>query len=1057
MAFCHCHLHGEFSLLDGCGTAASYAERAVEIGQSAVALTDHENLAGALYHAQECEARGVKAILGMEGYFEPTWGWAKDNKRRGHHILLLAKNMTGFRNLMRLSSIAFQPDRFYYNPIMDWDLLARNSEGLIATTGCVNSYFGRLIVQPYEDFAVPGDVEEVLDQHLNIFGDDFFMEIQPHDFEGQNVYNEAMVSLGRERGIPILATCDAHYPDESWKMAQGTVVALRRGKGTKSVKEEDKDKDPIDFAYPTQWMMTEDEVRLHFAALGVAETIVDEAVASSELIAERCEFFSFDKSAKVPKAAETPEAAEQILREWCEEGLERIGKWGNVEYQERMDYELDMFVRKGVCDYFVIIGDLVRWAKGQGIRIGPCRGSAGASLVLYLSRVTAIDPIGYDLLFERFMNDAREEMPDVDIDFQHNRRDEVRQYLIDKYGSDKVADVAAFQSFGMKSVVNDVCRAFGTDYMVSKHISEQLEDEALGTTLEMIVDAKGHELLAKWRDENPDQWHTALQLEGQIKNMSKHAAAVVVTDSPVRELMPTMRVPGVKVMREDSEETKGQEPVTQWSARANAELLATYGFLKIDLLSTEGLTVQAEAIKLIKERHGVDIDFEDPLTHPEVEFPIGEQEVCEKFSRGSNLGIFQFGGPAARGAAAEIRPTTIDHIIAANAMSRPGPLANLKPYARRKNGLEEWSVPEQAESVLGKTYGILAYQEQVMQLFMVLAGVDPSTADAARRVVGKGVARDKEGRAKLDEMRTQWTRGCLNSGVSKDYAESLFKDLLEMSTYSFNRAHAAGYALQAYQDKWLATHYPLEWYAALLMVDLAKAPLIIREARSLGYDILPPDINESGEGFTLVGDNIRFGIVGIHNVGQVASEAIMQLRPFITLNHFDHKVAEKKLKRALNSKVRQSLVDCGAFDALGERDELSDEEKGELERHLLGFSLSSPSEIARYKNFLETSVELTNLDLAGDEDLVNIVGEITDVKEKKTKNGAPFAFLNVWYEGDDIQVVCWSERLSEYQDLLEVGRAVLISGEWQASRRSVVLKYAMSVSDCARELLRGRE
>ncbi len=1137
MSFCHCHLHGEFSLLDGCGKAEDYAARAQEIGQEAVALTDHGNLCGALYHAEACHAAGLKPIVGMEAYFEPILGEARaaQDRQLYHHLLLIAKNEAGFKNLMRLSSAAFQPDRFYYNPIIDWDLLARNCEGLIATSTCISGYIPQLILGNR-----PGDVDEAVEQFKATFGDgNFYMEIQPHDFPEQHTINKEIVALAKKHGLPLVATIDTHYPDQDWMTTQDTVILLATGsdlkkremevkiaaeKGIEEMKEGDRipcrkcdgeaeivsmalpksphrararclggceergkdlewwvpkyvpggGKTPMR-AYPTTWMMSEEEVRAHFAKMKTKKDVVDEAIANTMEIAEACKDFNYDKSPKVPKATQTPEEARELLERWCEEGLERIGKSDDEEYRERMKMELDMFQDKGVLDYFVIIADIVRWAKSdkplpsekeknlfakkRPIRVGAGRGSAGASLVLYLTRVTAMDPIGYDLLFARFMSPARAEMPDVDIDFQHDRRDEVAQYIIDKYGRKNVAHVAAFQSFGMKSVIQAVGRAHNIDFVETKKASDTLDDEAIGTMLEDVVDQPGHEALAAWKKNNKAEWEIALKLENQIRGMSKHAAAVVVTDRPVDQLMPTMRVTGIKVIRGEDGETKDNAMVTQWSARANAELIATYGFLKIDLLVTVGLTVQQAAIDLINERHGIVVDFEDPTTHPEVALPVGEQEVCERFAHGSNLGVFQFGSAGIRRALADVKPTTLDDLIAVNAMFRPGPMQNIGTYARRKNGLEEWSIPEKAVPVFGKTYGVLTYQEQVMQAFIVLAGVDATQADIARKVVGKGVARDIDGKKKLEKLHKEWTAGCKANGMDMGYAEELFEFMLQMATYSFNRAHAAGYALQAYQDQWLRTHYPIEFYSSLMTHDPPKKDDTIREARATGIEILPPDINDSDKGFTLHGDSILFGLCGVKNVGDVAANVILGLRdpmPFGSFDDFDKRIVEAKVKAKVNSKVRDSLVGAGAMDRWDAREEWTDEEKAEMEKELLGFSPSRPSDLVIYKDMLEEHCDLHDLNEALDEDRVNVAGEITAIK-RKSKRGRggstnSFAFITLWYEGDEVETFWWSDQLEQHDDILEEGQAILVHGIWQEEKRSIKVLDAMTVRDFAERL-----
>jgi DNA polymerase-3 subunit alpha len=1036
VSFCHCHLHAEFSLLDGCGKSSDYAERAVEIGQEAVAITDHGNLAGALYHAQACEEKGIKPIIGMEAYFKPDAVQAlKDgDKERGHHLLLIAKNMEGFRNLMRLSSAGFAADRFYYNPIIDWPLLMKHHQGLICTSTCVQGYLPQLV-------ANDGDWEGELDKFVNVFGEDFFMEIQPHDFDLQHKINDWAIECSFARGLPLLATIDAHYPDPDWRATQDTAVLLATGSSRKKRDEEIAEgKRQLTDAYATTWMMSADEVYDHFADIGLDQDVVDEAMKNTLEISNRCEPFSYDKSPKVPKATESPEEAERILRDWCDEGLERVGKKDSKVYTDRIEEELAMFKYHKVLDYFVIIGDLVREAKRRGIRVGAGRGSAGASLVLYLSGVTAMDPIGYDLLFARFMTEASEEMPDVDIDFQHNRRDEMKDYLFKKYGEDYVISIAAFQSFGMKSVIQAVARALDIDYAAAIRASRDLDDEAIGTTLEDVVDVPGHEKLAAFADDYPEAWEIALKLEGQIKGTSKHAAAVVLTDQPVTELMPTMRA-------------KDESTVTQWTARANANLLDTYGFLKIDLLATVGLTIQQEAIELIEKRHDLVVNFEDPETHPEVEFPIGDEEVCRNFSSGRLLGIFQFGNSEGMlRCLRQIKPTEIDHLIAANAMYRPGPIQNIGAFADRKNGSEEWWVPEAAEPVLGHTFGIVVYQEQVMQLTLSLGGFSGADAHKFRKIVAKGVARDAKGRKKMQEYKEQFFAGAEGKGVDEEFLEALWLDILEMASYSFNRAHAAGYALQAYQDYWLKTYYPLEFYASLLKWDPDKAALAIREARASSIKILPPDANDSGPFFEVVGDNILFGLMGIKDVGQTAADAILLLRPFEDVEDFEAQVAEAKMKRQVNAKVRKALVEAGAFDFCGARDDLSEDEKADLELERIKFAPSRPSDLAVYREFLENECDLHDIDEIEDGEYVNLVGEITAVKKHTTAKGHRMAFVRLWYEGRDFEAVLWQDKLDDYESYLQAGNTVLIHGKWQEEKNSIICSIMDTVRGLAVEL-----
>jgi DNA polymerase-3 subunit alpha len=1060
MSFVHTHLHGEFSLLDGCGTSEMYAERAVALGQSALAITDHGNVAGILYHMEECQARGVKPIIGMEAYFKPD-AIAGSKERENWHLLLMAKNLEGYHNLLRLSSAGFAADRFYYKPNIDWDLLSKHSSGLIATSGCLSSYLSDMILEEDAEGA-----QEVLDRMLAIFGQDFYMEVQPHDIDDegrkvQHIVNREIVSLAKDRGLPILATIDAHYPFKEWHDTHDALLMINTGQSQKKRKKaEEESKDVMRFDATTFWMMSDEEVRESFMTQGaLSASDVEEAMANTQLLADSIESFQIDKTPKVPRAAKDEADAERILREWCMEGLERVGKTKNKVYIDRMDEEIEMFRKLGVLDYFVIIGDMVRWAKSdkplpsvkkedpfakkRPIRVGAGRGSAGASLVLYLTRVTAMDPIGYDLLFQRFMNEFRTELPDVDIDFAHTRRDEVRQYLIETYGQDHVADVISFQSFGMKSVIQAVTRVFDEDIQYAEGIraTGDLDDysapEMAALDLESAASLPGHERLAGWRDKYPSQWKHACRLEGQIKGQSKHAAAVVITDEPIVNLMPTMRA-------------KDGSIVTQWSARANAELVSKYGFLKIDLLATEGLTVQQECIDLIKERHGITIDFEDPKQFPEVETPVGEATVVRRFPKGQNLGIFQFGGSGGIiRALREIQPQTIDDLIAANAMYRPGPLQNIPTFAKRKNGQEPWELPhEKAAPVLAKTYGVITFQEQVMQLCIALADFEPSAAAVALKVIAKGVARDAEGRAKLDMYRIPWMEGCARNGIDEEGASLLWMAMLEMASYSFNRAHSAGYALQAYQDMWLKTHYPLEFYAALLKCDPDKAALTVREARSNQIEILPPDINISQDSFVLDGNTIRFGLRGIKHVGEVAGEHILELRPFESLDDWEERIVKKKC----NVKVKTALMNCGAFDRWGCRDDMSAEEKAEHELELIGFAPSQPSELAIYKHVLEAEAALTNPEDVEDGEIINVVGEITEVKKHKNKKGYDMAFVKLWYEGDEVESVFWQDELRQFDRLLKEGRAVLMRGKWQEERMSLRVFEVMGVREFAEDV-----
>ena len=1056
MSFVHLHRHSEWSLLDGVGTAEHYAERAAELGQPALAITDHGTLAGALYHFQACEEAGIKPILGMEGYFrQDIAADRKNGEQYGYfHLVLLAKNQEGFRNLMRLSSLSYQEQNFYQKPNIDWKMLREHSEGLIASTSCASGIIPRAIV---EDDSVKA--KKLLSLFQNIFKDDFFLEIQPHDFEEQRTVNLALVSMAGAAGMPIVATQDVHYPYEDWAETQDVLLMISTGQSTKKRAEaEAENKEYLQFTGGKFWLTTGDEIAAQFAEIHphVHEEFVKEAVANSGVIAERCEHFQFDKSPKIPKATRSTLEAERILREWCKEGLDRIGKADDEVYLERIETEFQTLRKLKVLDYFVIVGDMVRWAKDQGIRVGAGRGSAAGCLINYLIGITAVDPIGYGLLFERFMNEYRTELPDIDIDFQDDRREEVKDYLRERWGDDYVVNVASFQSFGPRAVVQDVSRVLDIPYGPVTRATNAIPAKTFGETLEDI-ESHTPELQTFFK-EYPQVREHAMRLSGQMKGLSKHPAAVIVTDKPAADLIPMMR------------DKKGGT-VTQWSERANAQLISPYGFLKIDALSTDGLTNQARAIKLIKERRGVDIDFEDSKQFPVNESPdYAEQDVVEAFSNGVLLGVFQFQGSAnAKGLLRSIQPTHLEHVIAANALNRPGTLSNgmADEFAARKNWKGWKLVHEDLEPYMAYTFGIMVFQEQVMQMYRAL-GKDTTPGDAATflKVVAKGIARDVEGRQKIQQYYSKFAAGCEERGIPQEIYDDIWSQIEQMTTYAFNKSHATGYALQAYQDMWLKLRYPLEFYASLLTTEAdepKKIPAIIRESKLFGISILPPDINTSDVGFTVDGNSIRFGLLAIKQVGDKAIQVIKENRPYSSYEDFCERVPKAKC----NKKVKAALFASGAFDTLGGRHEWeiddsaepvallepwTDRQKGNSEQEVVGFALSRKTEIEEYKEIIEdrafTAAELMEAEAGS----VVIGGEVANVKEITTKKGDKMAFVDVQLGTDDFSLTFFPEKYQESQHMLGIGSAILAAGEWDPERESTVVHNVCTARQLAEEL-----
>lgn len=1047
----HLHRHGDFSLLDGIGKDEEYANLAKSLNQKALALTDHGTLAGVLYHVEACNAAGIKPIVGMEAYFREDIKKDRENQNRyGYfHLLLLAKNQEGFKNLMRLTSASYTDEYFYQKPCIDWKLLRENSSGIIASSSCVSGLLPNLLLS--------GDIEgseRILRIFKAIFKDDFYLETQPHDFPEQRKVNLELLNLSLRHSIPVVAAVDAHYPFKDWRDTQDISLMISTGSSLKKRKEdEEAGKDYLRFAGDTFWLMSEDELKESFEKNhpDIPRNFVEEMINNSLLISERCEDFNYDKRPKIPRATETVDEAEKIIRLWCEEGLERIGKVDDRVYRDRMEEELSVMVKLKVLDYFVIVGDMVRWAKSNGIRVGPGRGSAAGSLVNYLIRITAIDPIGYNLLFERFLNEYRTELPDIDIDFQDDRRDEVKEYLAERWGRDHVVDIASFQSFGLKGVIQDVSRVLDIPYVEVMRATKMIPDKTFGDDIESIE--RRIPEIASFFQKYPEVRKHSIRLFGNIKGLSKHPAAVIVTDEPAHDLIPTMR-------------SKDGSTVTQWSERANAQLISPYGFLKIDCLSTDGLTNQSNIIRLVRDRHGHDIDFEDPNSFPVVKDPrFIEGRVIDAFSDGTNIGIFQFESKGIVGLLKQIKPKNLDHIIAANALYRPGTLENQVAfdYAKRKNNLQRWKIPhESVKKYLDDTFGFMIYQEQVMQIYNALAK-DATSSEAATflKVVAKGIARDLDGKKKLQKYYDKFVEGCKEKGISEKSYELIWSQIIQMSTYSFNKSHSAGYALQAYQDMYLKKTYPLEFYTSLLSVETEKVPQIIRESKAFGIKILQPDINDSGIGFTIKDNLIRFGLLAVKSVGPSAVKEIMEKRPFESYEDFVNKCEKTKVKK----QVKENLFYAGAFDRWGGREQwhlsedgmsrvsgpIDEAEKKEREKEAIGFSLSSKEDILKYKTIIEERITESLEDL-DDKDDVIVAGELIDVKIIKTKTGKEMAFAMTNYLNHDYSLTLFPEIYSKYSHMMNNENIIFALGEWDKERETIIVNNICLAEQLYKEL-----
>jgi len=1047
----HLHRHSEWSMLDGTGTCEQYARRAAELGQSALAITDHGTIAGALHHIAACESVGVTPIVGMEAYFKPNRHLKDNDNRRRWHLVLLAANQTGWQNLVRLSSEAHSSG-FYYAPCADWDLLERFGEGLIATTACVSGPLPDLIVSQSGN----NEVSEYMGRMKKIFGDRFAVEIMPHDFDGQRLVNAELVNIANEHGVPYIATVDAHYPYEDWADTQDVLLMIStRQTVEERIARRERGEDVYTFGSKTLFLMDETRLAQEFADHHgyLPKDVVDTAIANTSLVASWVEPFTISKKDKLPKVSpdDDPGFGERLVSKWCREGMDSYGLAGDPVYEERLEYEMSVLRDKGVIDYFAIIGDLIKWARSEKIRIGIGRGSAAGSLVSYLIGITGLDPIKHGLLFERFLNPHRKGMPDIDLDFEHERRDEAKDYLGKRWGHDHIAEIGAYQRFALKNALKDVAKVLCVPYEDVNHTLKAMDGAEMGTKLEQMR-AMSPDVQA-FSKKYPDCWKHAVRLEGQTKTLSRHPAGVLVTDKPVSEYMPMIRRDTTGVL------------VTAWTESVDFKVISSYGFMKIDVLSIDGLTVQRKAVELIKERHGIDIDldrlpvFQDP--------DMGEQDVLQAFGQDMTLGVFQFESRGIRGLLRQIKPDHFNDIVAANALYRPGPLVGgvAHSYGNRKNGRERWSFWHPAvEPFLAETYGLIVYQEQVMQIVQALGDFSMAEADDIRKAMTKlhaervdvdddegGTKKISAGEVEMRKHQGKFLEGCAGKGISVSDANEIWEKIVQFSVYGFNKSHSAGYAGEAYKDMWLKLRYPHEFYTALLTYEPKKVPDVIREARNRGIKVLQPDVNTSGIGFTLDGDDIRYGLASIKFVGDAAIQEIMSQRAerrFNSLEDFEARVPSRRC----NKRVRESLLRAGAMDRFGGRDEWTDAEKRVAEVELMGTVISLQEE-SPYKSILaERLVNRDEFDLIEDGGTAIVGGEITSIRVKTTRKGTDMAYVDVRFGDSDYSVTVFPRQYQEFADIITPGEIVLIKGTKDRDRDCVILNNACTAAELKRVL-----
>ena len=980
MAFTHLHVHTEYSLLDGASRISDLVSRAKELGMDSVAITDHGVMFGVIDFYRECHKQGIKPIIGCEVYTAARTLFDKDAEKDKHmgHLVLLAENNQGYQNLMKIVSEGFRHG-FYYKPRIDKNVLRQYHEGIIALSACLAGTVQRRLLNGDYD----GAKQETLEM-LDIFGEgNYFLELQDQGLEEEARILPYMKQLHEETGIPFVATNDVHYVRQEDAVAQDVLMCIQMGT---TVDEENR----MRFSNDQFYLKSEDEMRKIFAN-------IPEACDNTAKIAERCDVnFTFGElhlpDFQVPEGF----TKSAYLRKLCEEGLEqRYGGAAEDEMkslQERLDYELSTIENMGYVEYFLIVWDFINYAKTQGIMVGPGRGSAAGSIVAYTLRITDIDPIKYGLIFERFLNPERVSMPDIDIDFCYERRGEVIDYVTEKYGADKVSQIITFGTMKAKQAVRDVGRVLNVSYPETDAIAKAIPF-ALKMTIDKALDMSP-ELKAKYENEETTKKviDMARAIEGMPRHASTHAAGVVISKKSIDEYVPLYLA------------DKGL------STQFNMTTIEELGLLKMDFLGLRNLTIIRDALEMIEANHGVKIDFSA--------MDYDDPAVYELISKGNTHGIFQLESGGMTQFMKNLKPDCFEDIVAGISLYRPGPMASIPTYIENKKHPDSIEyIHESLKPILSVSYGCLVYQEQVMQIVRDLGGYSYGRSDLVRRAMGKKkmdvMLKEKDYfiNGKLDDDGNVEIAGCIRNGVPEDAAEQIFNQMVSFAEYAFNKSHAAAYAVVAYETGYLKAHYPVEFMAALMtsvMGDSGSMAQYIRNCNEMGIEVLPPDVNASSMKFSVEDGKIRFGLLGIKNLGEGPIGAIIEARNskgspkdiFQFIDNLDiHKV---------NKKAVESLIKSGAMDCLNEN----------RAAHLAVYESLIESAQSSAKNVLEGQMSLFQLNAETMEKTqVSRLPDVADVNKD----------MRIGWEKELLGVYLTEHPLKEYEE--KIRRSVSVTAQ----------------------------
>ncbi|MFH1847290.1 MAG: DNA polymerase III subunit alpha [Candidatus Omnitrophota bacterium] len=875
--FVHLHVHTQFSLLDGACRLKDIFNTALKYNMPACAITDHGNMFGAIEFYEKAKEKGIKPIIGCEIYMAPESRFDKTShgiKGASHHLLLLAKNLTGYHNLMEIVSIGYL-EGFYYKPRVDKEVLAKHSRGIIAASACLKGEVAHFLLSGQWD-----DARRAASEYSEIFGkDNFYLEIQDNQMEQQNRLNRDLIQLAKELGLPLLATNDVHYLDKSDAKAHDALLCIQ----TQNLLE---DTNRLRFQTDQLYFKSPDEMKKAFSE-------VPEAILNTLEIAEKCKLeLNFDQL-HLPRFV-VPSGEENIVffRRIVEAGLVKRYKSITDEIRTRVEHEFKIIQQSGYISYFLIVWDFINHAKGKGIPVGPGRGSAAGSIISYALGITDIDPFKYGLIFERFLNPARVTMPDIDIDFCYERRNEVIDYVIEKYSKENVAQIITFGSMMAKGVLRDVGRVMAIPYAEVDKIAKLIPNDPR-ITLEQALDIDP-ELRSRYEEDSVIHQlvDTSKRLEGLNRHASTHAAGVVISDKPLRKRIPLFK-------------TADDQVTTGYSMKS----LEKIGMLKMDFLGLKTLTVIDRTIKIAKRTQNKEIDIDSMLLEDAATFEL----LC----KAETSGIFQLESSGMKDLLRKLRPERFEDLIAILALYRPGPMGSgmLEEFIKRKQGQIEVKYDHPAlEPILKETYGIIIFQEQVMKIVSTLAGFSMSEADTMRKVMGKKM------HSALESIKEKFLEGAKANNVEQVVAEKVWDFIAYFAGYGFNKSHSAAYAMVSYRTAYLKANYPVEFMTALLTSEKNNSDKIsdyISESIHMGIDVLPPDINESYKDFTVVGNGIRFGLSAVKNVGEGAAESIIDRRRKDGRFESIYDFAQKTDSRAVNKKVLESLMKCGAFDSTG--------------------------------------------------------------------------------------------------------------------------------------------